>query len=53
MRQTNVIVIPHCKEISEFHTFDKLVQAIHQARRSERDFLLKRKDDVDGSEDSV
>lgn len=47
MRQTNVVVIPNCEELSTFHTFDKLVQAINQARRSARDFVLKKKDEKD------
>jgi hypothetical protein len=47
MRQTNVVVIPNCDELSTFQTFDKLVQAINQARRAARDFILKKKDDDD------
>ena len=53
MRQTNVIVIPSCDELSSFQTFDKLVQAINQARRASRDFVLKKKDDDDESKDWV
>lgn len=51
MRQTNVVVIPNCDELDQFHTFDNLVMAINQARRAARDFVLKKKkkkdDDVD------
>jgi len=53
MRQTNVVVIPSCDELASFQTFDKLVQAINQARRASRDFVLKKKDDDDGSNDWV
>ena len=53
MRQTNVVVIPNCNEISEFHTFDKLVAAINQARRVSRDFVLKKKERDDGGKDWV
>ena len=53
MRQTNVVVIPNCNEISEFHTFDKLVAAINQARRASRDFVLKKKERDDGGKDWV
>ena len=53
MRQTNVVVIPSCDELASFQTFDKLVQAINQARRASRDFVLKKKDDDDGSKDWV
>jgi hypothetical protein len=53
MRQTNVVVIPNCDELSTFQTFDKLVQAINQARRTARDFVLKKKDDDDDIKDWV
>lgn len=53
MRQTNVVVIPNCDEISNFHTFDKLVQTINQARRVSRDFVLKKKKEHDAGEDWV
>mmetsp|Transcript_13292 Transcript_13292/g.28846 ORF Transcript_13292/g.28846 Transcript_13292/m.28846 type:complete len:298 (+) Transcript_13292:143-1036(+) len=54
MRQTNVVVMPNCDELSKsFHTFDKLVQAINQARRASRDFVLKKKENDDGSKDWV
>mmetsp|Transcript_19501 Transcript_19501/g.35291 ORF Transcript_19501/g.35291 Transcript_19501/m.35291 type:complete len:500 (-) Transcript_19501:351-1850(-) len=53
LRQTNVVVIPNCDEISKFQTFDKLIQAINQARRASRDFVLKKKDDNDDSKDWV
>ena len=53
MRHTNVVVIPSCDELSSFQTFDKLVQAINQARRASRDFVLKKKDNDDGSKDWV
>ena len=45
MRQTNVVVIPNADELQSFDNFDKLVMAINQARRSARDFVLKKKDD--------
>lgn len=46
--------MPNCEELSKsFHTFDKLVQAINQARRASRDFVLKKKEDDDGSKDWV
>ena len=45
MRQTNVVVMPNCEDISDFHVFDKLVLSINQARRSSRDFVLKKKED--------
>ena len=45
MRQTNVVVIPNANELQSFQNFDKLVMAINQARRSARDFVLKKKDD--------
>ena len=47
MRQTNVVVIPNADELQSFQNFDKLVMAINQARRSARDFVLKKKDDED------
>ena len=47
MRQTNVVVIPNTNELQSFDNFDKLVMAINQARRSARDFVLKKKDDED------
>ena len=47
MRQTNVIVIPNCEELAKFQTFDALVQAVNQARRAARDFVLKKKDGED------
>ena len=50
MRQTNVVVIPNANELQSFYNFDKLVMAINQARRSARDFVLKKKDDDDGKE---
>mmetsp|Transcript_35188 Transcript_35188/g.84899 ORF Transcript_35188/g.84899 Transcript_35188/m.84899 type:complete len:501 (-) Transcript_35188:185-1687(-) len=50
MRQTNVVVIPNCDDLSKFHIFDKLVQAINQARRSSRDFVLKKKENDDDKE---
>ena len=53
MRQTNVVVIPNCDELSTFQTFDALVQAINQARRAARDFVLKKKDGDDGSKEWV
>jgi len=53
MRQTNVVVIPNCNDISDFHTFDKLIQSINQARRSARDFVMKKKDGDDDSKDWV
>jgi HD superfamily phosphohydrolase len=53
MRQTNVVVIPNCEELQPFSTFDKLVQSINQARRSARDFVLKKKSDDDDSKDWV
>jgi len=54
MRQTNVVVMPNCDELStSFHTFDKLVQSINQARRASRDFVLKKKENDDGSKDWV
>jgi hypothetical protein len=53
MRQTNVVVIPYCDELSTFQTFDRLVQAINQARRAARDFVLKKKDGDDGSKEWV
>lgn len=52
MRQTNVVVMPNCDDLSKFHAFDKLVQAINQARRASRDFVLKKKEDgTDGKKD--
>lgn len=53
MRQTNVVVIPNCDDISKFHAFDKLVQSINQARRSARDFVIKKKENDDGAKDWV
>jgi hypothetical protein len=53
MRQTNVVVIPNCDELSTFQTFDGLVQAINQARRAARDFVIKNKDGDDGGKDWV
>lgn len=52
MRQTNVVVIPNANELQNFQDFDTLVMAINQARRSARDFVLKKKEDdeVDGKE---
>lgn len=44
MRQTNVVVIPNCSELSEFKTFDKMVQAINMARRHARDFNFKKEE---------
>ena len=44
MRQTNVVVIPNCSELSEFKTFDKMVQAINMARRNARDFNFKKEE---------
>ena len=41
MRQTNVVVIPNCEEIAQFRTFDTLIQAINQARRRAREFVVK------------
>jgi hypothetical protein len=46
MRQTNVVVVPSCSELSEFKTFDAIVRAINSARRSARDFNFK-KDESD------
>lgn len=52
MRQTNVVVIPNCVELDQFHTFDNLVMAINQARRAARDFVLKKKEKTkDGNND--
>lgn len=58
MRQTNVVVIPNCDELSNFHVFDGLVLAINQARRASRDFVLKREEEEekeggDGGQDWV
>lgn len=53
MRQTNVVVIPNCNEISKFRTFDKLVQTINQARRASRGFVVKKKDGEDDGKDWV
>lgn len=44
MRQTNVVVIPNCNELDQFHTFDNLVMAINQARRAARDFVIKKEE---------
>jgi hypothetical protein len=44
MRQTNVVVIPNCSELSEFETFDKMVHAINHARRMARDFHIKKEE---------
>ena len=44
MRQTNVVVIPNCSELSEFKTFDNMVQAINMARRNARDFNFKKEE---------
>jgi hypothetical protein len=49
MRSTNVVVIPNCGELSDFQTFDKLVQAINQARRRARDFVVRKEE---GDEDN-
>jgi len=46
MRQTNVVVIPNCDEIANFRTFDNLVQAINQARRRAREFVIKKDKDM-------
>eukprot|EP00970_Alexandrium_tamarense_P002676 scaffold375_cov200-Alexandrium_tamarense.AAC.17 len=51
LRQTNVVVIPNCDEISEFRTFDSLVQAINQARRKARDFVIKKEEGDDMRKD--
>lgn len=53
MRQTNVVVIPNCDEIEQFAIFDRLIQAINQARRASRDFVLKKKENDDGSAEWV
>ncbi|KAL7466211.1 hypothetical protein ACHAXS_006501 [Conticribra weissflogii] len=54
MRQTNVVVIPNCEELSSsFRVFDELVQAINQARRRARDFVIKKDDSRDSSNDWV
>jgi uncharacterized membrane protein len=45
-RQTHVIVIPG--HFETFHTFDHLIQAINQARRNARDYIV---DDWDDDED--
>lgn len=50
MRQTNVVVIPNCSDIAKYQTFDKLTQAINQARRSSRDFVLKKKEEDDSKD---
>mmetsp|Transcript_6769 Transcript_6769/g.10172 ORF Transcript_6769/g.10172 Transcript_6769/m.10172 type:complete len:518 (-) Transcript_6769:633-2186(-) len=50
MRLTNVVVIPNCKDIAKYQTFDKLIQAINQARRSSRDFVLKKKEEDDSKD---
>jgi hypothetical protein len=42
MRQTNVVVIPNCDEIAQFRAFDNLIQAINQARRRAREFVVKK-----------
>ncbi len=47
MRNTNVVVIPNCAELSEFKTFDALVQAINMARRRARDFVVKKDEQED------
>ena len=47
MRQTNVVVIPNCDEIAQFRTFDTLIQAINQARRRAREFVVKMDKDDD------
>lgn len=47
MRQTNVVVIPNCEEIDQFRTFDTLIQAINQARRRAREFVVKMDKDDD------
>ena len=53
MRQTNVVVIPNCDEIAQFKTFDTLIQAINQARRRAREFVIKLdKDDDDQTNDN-
>ena len=49
MRQTNVVVIPNCDEVSKFRVYDALIQAINQARRNARDFVIQK--DI-SSEDS-
>ena len=47
MRQTNLVVIPNCEDISNFETFDKLIKAINQARRVSRDYVLMPKEEED------
>ena len=38
-RQTNVVVMPSCKGLDDFQTFDKMFSAISQARRNARDYV--------------
>jgi len=52
-RQTNVVVMPSCKGLDNFQTFDKMVSAINQARRNARDYITevsldKLDDDMNG-----
>ena len=38
-RQTNVVVMPSCEGLEDFHTFDAMVSAINTARRNARDYV--------------
>ena len=38
-RQTNVVVLPSCQGLDDFHTFDAMVSAINTARRNARDYV--------------
>jgi len=59
-RQTNVVVLPSCPCLEDFHTFDAMVNAINTARRNARDYVtdvsLEKLDDEmhgDGERDWV
>ena len=48
-----MVVIPNCRGVDEFPTFDKMITAINQARRNARDYvtdaaLQKLDDDMHG-----
>lgn len=45
--------MPNCEDISEFPVFDKLIQSINQARRASRDFVLKKEEEADASNNWV
>ena len=41
MRQTLVLVIPFCKYFTSFTRYEKVIQAINQARRNTMDLMTE------------